>query len=729
MPAKNQENETGQPRHHIFFLGLPGAGKTAIRQVMFHGKRPEDVLEHKPTTRHVKFVPKENEATVFHDFGGSSEGMGQAVDVVKEISSKDQITIAWLIDVSDPPSLVDSIQALRQFIEHVQEHREQFRVLVVAHKKDLLSVEQSKLVATELPQKISKVLPIESLGFVMTSLYDDSVEAFIELLLRSEMTESDDWVNESVDPNMIPTLEKETSVGEEKASTPKLEEIVSTLDEIAPEAISKPSKPKKKTGIRLGTEFQIHRRKRPEIVSSTQKSEIPELPPPLEAVEPISDRKKKPLSQPSEKPLVAPSSASSVPNSDLTQLELKDFVSKLEKTKPSIIPTSTSRQKEQSLEEKLAPPTSPKKSTKELPPTLLPPSQQSSSEDSESPISPTIPEPIEQPVKEPPPSHSAPSPSMALPPPISTDEVPPAVDSKPPVEVSPEIPSPQETPKLEPKADHEIQPQLENETDIQARIRIFAQKNAIPYMRIISLSQNIDEEYAEISHQHVPELVEPMISDISQQITDKAGEILELEIPHYTLFAKKAQGMLFLLAVPAKRSQLYRQLLPRIEEHFLGEPSEEKKQPTVSEEPEEQPPDPRYISLEASLPAVLLLFTMSEGVPQFKVAIGTYKVGMISLEPIVQSISPLLAMPSVPPVFRIPLGEVYTRKGNEYSIVIASEQPLNQVQVEKFLGQVLVYLALLKSRGEPLSPEAILENPKILESTQKFLNKVQVLRE
>lgn len=86
-------------------------------------------------------------------------------------------------------------------------------------------------------------------------------------------------------------------------------------------------------------------------------------------------------------------------------------------------------------------------------------------------------------------------------------------------------------------------------------------------------------------------------------------------------------------------------------------------------------------------------------------------------------------MPSVPPVFRIPLGEVYTRKGNEYSIVIASEQPLNQVQVEKFLGQVLVYLALLKSRGEPLSPEAILENPKILESTQKFLNKVQVLRE
>ncbi len=724
MPAKNQDNETAETRHHIFFLGLPGAGKTAIRQVMFHGKSPEDVLEHKPTTRHVKFVPKGNETTVFHDFGGSSEGMEQAIESITELPSGDQLTIAWIIDVSDPHSLVDSIQALKMFIEKVQPIRNQFRVLVVAHKKDLLSVEQSKLVATELPEKISKGLPIESLGFVMTSLYDDSVEAFIELLLRSEITETDDWEAESVDLSMIPTLEEEITESEETASTPKLEEIASTLDELVPEVLSKSKEPKKKTGIRLGTEFQIHRRKQSEAVSSKPKTELSELPPPLEAVEPTSGKKQKPLTPPSqEQPVASPLSPSAM-DVDLTQIELKDFVSKLEKSRPSIASPPPSHQKDQTLEEKLAPPKTPKKPTKDMPPLIGEPSQEVLPTDAE--IASKTPienlEPSSTPV------HATPPPTMALPPPVSSEEIPPSIASSP-TEVSEQIPEPSKEPELELKSEHEIKPRLENETDIQAKIRIFAEKNAVPYIRIISLSQNIDEEYAEISHQHVSELVEPMISDISQQITDKAGEVLELEIPHYTLFAKKARGMLFLLAVPGKRSQLYRPLLTKIEEHFLGLPSGETETTHVSEkpeEPEELPPDPRYISLEAPLSAVLLLFAMTEGAPQFKVAIGTYKVGMISLDPIVQSISPLLAMPSVPPVFRIPLGEVYTRKGNEYSIVIASEQPLNQIQVEKFLGQVLVYLALLKSRGEALTPETILENPKILETTQKFLTKVQV---
>ena len=104
------QQKDGKPKDEdkILFMGLQQAGKTAIKDVVFFGKKPEEVEGYMATIHYERQFIDDDKKNIIIDSGGQESYWNEAVTQFRHLVFSNVKLLVWIVDLTHPEYFEES---------------------------------------------------------------------------------------------------------------------------------------------------------------------------------------------------------------------------------------------------------------------------------------------------------------------------------------------------------------------------------------------------------------------------------------------------------------------------------------------------------------------------------------------------------------------------------------------------------------------------------------------
>ncbi len=175
-----QKDGVAKDEDKILFMGLQQAGKTAIKDVVFFGKRPEEVEGYMATIHYERQFIDEDQKNIIIDSGGQESYWNEAVTQFRHLVFSNVKLLVWIIDLTHPEFFEESERRFSFTIRQFKKENPEGHIAVLCHKVDM--IQPTELV--ELLDQIKRDFdePKYDIRFESSSIY--YADALIELIYQ-----------------------------------------------------------------------------------------------------------------------------------------------------------------------------------------------------------------------------------------------------------------------------------------------------------------------------------------------------------------------------------------------------------------------------------------------------------------------------------------------------------------------------------------------------------------
>ncbi|MHA1121465.1 MAG: ADP-ribosylation factor-like protein [Candidatus Heimdallarchaeota archaeon] len=175
-----QKDGKPQDEDKILMMGLQQAGKTAIKDVVFFGKKPDEVEGYMATIHYERqFIDKDKKNLVI-DSGGQESYWNEAVTQFRHLVFSNVKLLLWIIDVTHPEFFEESERRFSFTIRQFKKENPDGHIAILCHKVDKIQPEELIVLLEQIKKEFDD--PKYDIQFESSSIY--YADALIELVYK-----------------------------------------------------------------------------------------------------------------------------------------------------------------------------------------------------------------------------------------------------------------------------------------------------------------------------------------------------------------------------------------------------------------------------------------------------------------------------------------------------------------------------------------------------------------
>lgn len=175
-----QKDGKPQDEDKILLMGLQQAGKTAIKDVVFFGKKPEEVEGYMATIHYERQFIDDDQKNLVIDSGGQESYWNEAVTQFRHLVFSNVKLLLWIIDMTHPEFFEESERRFSFTIRQFKKENPDGKIAVLCHKVDKIQPEELITLLEQVKKEFDD--PKYDIQFESSSIY--YAEAMIELVYR-----------------------------------------------------------------------------------------------------------------------------------------------------------------------------------------------------------------------------------------------------------------------------------------------------------------------------------------------------------------------------------------------------------------------------------------------------------------------------------------------------------------------------------------------------------------
>ncbi len=167
----------------ILLMGLQAAGKTAIKDVVFFDKRPNDMVDYMATVHYQRHFIDEEQKSLVIDSGGQEAYWNEAVTHFRHLVFSNVKLLVWVVDVTKPELFEESERRFSFTIRQFKKENPDGNITVLCHKVDLVTPERMVVLHQHIRELFDD--PRFEIEFENTSIYyPDSLKDLVFTVMR-----------------------------------------------------------------------------------------------------------------------------------------------------------------------------------------------------------------------------------------------------------------------------------------------------------------------------------------------------------------------------------------------------------------------------------------------------------------------------------------------------------------------------------------------------------------
>ncbi|MHA1198407.1 MAG: ADP-ribosylation factor-like protein [Candidatus Heimdallarchaeaceae archaeon] len=140
LSGKGEAKDTVEDK--ILLMGLQAAGKTAIKDVVFFQKKPDEVEDYMATVHYQRQFIDEEQKSMIIDSGGQESYWNEAVTHFRHLVFSNVKLLVWIVDVTKPELFEESERRFSFTIRQYKKENPDGKITVLCHKVDLVTPEK-----------------------------------------------------------------------------------------------------------------------------------------------------------------------------------------------------------------------------------------------------------------------------------------------------------------------------------------------------------------------------------------------------------------------------------------------------------------------------------------------------------------------------------------------------------------------------------------------------------
>jgi hypothetical protein len=165
--GKNEEAPAIEDK--ILLMGLQAAGKTAIKDVVFFNKSPEDMEDYMATVHYQRHFIDEEKSSMVIDSGGQESYWNEAVTHFRHLVFSNVKLLMWIVDVTHPEMFEESERRFSFTIRQYKKENPNGKITVLCHKVDLVPPERMVVIHQHIRESFDD--PRFEIDYENTSIY------------------------------------------------------------------------------------------------------------------------------------------------------------------------------------------------------------------------------------------------------------------------------------------------------------------------------------------------------------------------------------------------------------------------------------------------------------------------------------------------------------------------------------------------------------------------------
>ena len=175
-----QKDGKPQDEDKILMMGLQQAGKTAIKDVVFFGKKPEEVEGYMATIHYERQFIDEDKKNLVIDSGGQESYWNEAVTQFRHLVFSNVKLLLWIIDMTHPEFFEESERRFSFTIRQFKKENPDGHIAILCHKVDKIQPEELIVLLEQIKKDFDD--PKYDIKFESSSIY--YADALIELVYK-----------------------------------------------------------------------------------------------------------------------------------------------------------------------------------------------------------------------------------------------------------------------------------------------------------------------------------------------------------------------------------------------------------------------------------------------------------------------------------------------------------------------------------------------------------------
>jgi len=186
---KKREADSEKPVDKILLMGLQAAGKTAIKDVVFFDKNPEDVTEYMATTHYQRQIVGDEKKSMIIDSGGQESYWNEAVTYFRYLIFSNAKVLIWVVDLSHPELFEESERRFSFTIRQFKKENKDGKIYVFCHKADIIAPDKLNAVVEHVKELLSD--PKFEIDFKITTIYkkDELKKLMLQILEEASVNQ------------------------------------------------------------------------------------------------------------------------------------------------------------------------------------------------------------------------------------------------------------------------------------------------------------------------------------------------------------------------------------------------------------------------------------------------------------------------------------------------------------------------------------------------------------
>ncbi|MCK5046354.1 MAG: hypothetical protein KAS22_07230, partial [Candidatus Heimdallarchaeota archaeon] len=176
-----------QDEDKILLMGLQQAGKTAIKDVVFFGKKPDEVEGYMATIHYERQFIDEDKKNLVIDSGGQESYWNEAVTQFRHLVFSNVKLLLWIIDMTHPEFFEESERRFSFTIRQFKKENPDGKIAVLCHKVDKIQPEELIVLLEQIKKDFDE--PKYDIQFESSSIYyaDSLIELVYKLMKDANM--------------------------------------------------------------------------------------------------------------------------------------------------------------------------------------------------------------------------------------------------------------------------------------------------------------------------------------------------------------------------------------------------------------------------------------------------------------------------------------------------------------------------------------------------------------
>ncbi|MBK5113949.1 MAG: hypothetical protein KGD59_06025 [Candidatus Heimdallarchaeota archaeon] len=182
-----QKDGKPQDEDKILLMGLQQAGKTAIKDVVFFGKKPEEVEGYMATIHYERQFIDDDKKNIVIDSGGQESYWNEAVTQFRHLVFSNVKLLIWIIDLTHPENFEESERRFSFTIRQFKKENPEGHIAVLCHKVDKIQPEELVSLIDQIKRDFDD--PKYDIRFEPSSIYyaDSLIELVYQLMKDADM--------------------------------------------------------------------------------------------------------------------------------------------------------------------------------------------------------------------------------------------------------------------------------------------------------------------------------------------------------------------------------------------------------------------------------------------------------------------------------------------------------------------------------------------------------------